>query len=55
MILSQKGELEYTNAVVSAAEADQSESPILTDDERIDIVAARILDRFRPAFQELAE
>lgn len=27
----------------------------LTDDEKIDIVAARILKRFRPAFEELAK
>lgn len=32
-------------------------SPILdlTDDEKIDIVAARILKRFKPAFEELAK
>lgn len=27
----------------------------LTDDEKIDIVASRILKRFRPAFEELAK
>ena len=27
----------------------------LTDDEKIDIVAARILKRFKPAFEELAK
>ena len=27
----------------------------LTDDERIDIVASRILKRFKPAFEELAK
>lgn len=27
----------------------------LTDDEKIDIVAARILKKFRPAFEELAK
>ena len=27
----------------------------LTEDEKIDIVAARILNRFRPAFEELAK
>ena len=27
----------------------------LSDDEKIDIVAARILNRFRPAFEELAK
>ena len=32
-------------------------SPLLdlTDDEKIDIVAARILKRFKPAFEELAK
>jgi len=32
-------------------------SPIidLTDDEKIDIVAARVLKRFKPAFLELAK
>lgn len=36
---------------------DLETSPILelTDDEKIDIVAARILKRFRPAFEELAK
>ena len=36
---------------------DIEHSPILelTDDEKIDIVAARILNRFRPAFEELAK
>ncbi len=27
----------------------------LSDDEKIDIVAARILKRFKPAFEELAK
>lgn len=27
----------------------------LTDDEKIDIVAARVMKRFKPAFQELAK
>lgn len=27
----------------------------LTDDEKIDIVAARVLKRFKPAFEELAK
>lgn len=27
----------------------------LTDDEKIDIVASRIMKRFKPAFQELAK
>lgn len=36
---------------------DLEQSPILdlTDDEKIDIVAARILKRFKPAFEELAK
>lgn len=36
---------------------DLENSPILdmTDDEKIDVVAARILKRFKPAFQELAK
>ena len=36
---------------------DLERSPILdlTDDEKIDIVAARILKRFKPAFEELAK
>ena len=36
---------------------DLEKSPILdlTDDEKIDIVAARILKRFKPAFEELAK
>ncbi len=36
---------------------DLEESPMLelTDDEKIDIVAARILQRFKPAFEELAK
>ena len=36
---------------------DVEHSPVLelTDDEKIDIVAARILDRFRPACEELAK
>lgn len=27
----------------------------MTDDEKIDIIAARILNKFRPAFEELAK
>lgn len=27
----------------------------MTDDEKIDVVAARVLKRFRPAFEELAK
>ena len=36
---------------------DMEHSPVLelTDDEKIDIVAARIRNRFRPAFEELAK
>ena len=36
---------------------DLDQSPLLelTDDEKIDIVAARILKRFKPAFEELAK
>ncbi|MGN1349456.1 MAG: type II toxin-antitoxin system Phd/YefM family antitoxin [Anaerovoracaceae bacterium] len=36
---------------------DLENSPVLdmTDDEKIDVVAARILKRFKPAFQELAK
>lgn len=36
---------------------DLETSPVieLTDDEKIDVVAARILKRFRPAFEELAK
>lgn len=36
---------------------DLENSPVLdmTDDEKIDVVAARIMKRFKPAFQELAK
>ena len=36
---------------------DLDRSPILelTDDEKIDIVAARVMMRFKPAFEELAK
>ena len=36
---------------------DVDQSPLLdmTDDEKIDIVAARILKKYKPAFQELAK
>ena len=36
---------------------DVESSPVLelSDDENIDIVAARLLNRFRPAFEELAK
>lgn len=36
---------------------DLENSPVLdmTEDEKIDVVAARILKRFRPAFEELAK
>ena len=36
-------------------DVDHSPALELTDDEKIDIVAARILNRFRPAFEELAK
>lgn len=36
---------------------DLEESPVfeMTDDEKIDVVAARILKRFKPALEELAK
>lgn len=36
---------------------DLDASPIvdMTDDEKIDVIAARVLKRFRPAFEELAK
>ena len=36
---------------------DVEQSPLmdLTEDEKIDIAASRILNRFRPAFEELAK
>jgi len=34
---------------------DTAPIPELTDDEKIDIAARRILERFRPAFEELAK
>ena len=36
---------------------DGEQAPLmdLTEDEKIDIAAARILNRFRPAFEELAK
>ncbi len=36
---------------------DLEQSPVLdmTEDKKIDVVAARILKRFKPAFQELAK
>lgn len=36
---------------------DLEKNPVLdlTDDEKIDIVAARVMHRFRPAFEELAK
>lgn len=36
---------------------DLDSSPVLdlTDDEKIDVVAARILKKFKPAFEELAK
>ena len=55
------------NSIVSVSETNQSFSrvariaeenaPILvmTDDEKIDVTAAQVLDRFRLAFEELAK
>ena len=56
------------NSIVSITEANQNFSKVarmvdvdsdsdfgLTDDERIDIVAARILRRYKTAFMELAK
>lgn len=36
---------------------DMDRSPLLdmTDDEKIDVVASRIMKRFKPAFEELAK
>ena len=36
---------------------DMDRSPLLdmTDDEKIDVVAARIMKKFKPAFEELAK
>ena len=34
---------------------EQSDYIDITDDEKIDIVASRILKKFRPAFEELAK
>ena len=34
---------------------ENSPSLDMTDDEKIDVVAARILKRFKPAFEELAK
>ena len=36
---------------------DLDNSPVrdMTDDEKLDVVAARILKRFKPAFEELAK
>lgn len=36
-------------------DVDQSPLLDLTDDEKIDIVAARILKKYKPAFEELAK
>ena len=55
------------NSIVSVSEANQSFSrvariaeenspiPDMTDNEKIDVAAAQVLDRFRPAFEELAK
>lgn len=36
---------------------DMERSPLMdmTDDEKIDVVAARVMKKFRPAFEELAK
>lgn len=34
---------------------DHADDPELTDDEKIDIVAGRLLNEYRPAFEELAK
>ena len=36
---------------------DMERSPLLdmTDDEKIDVIAARVLKKFKPAFEELAK
>ena len=56
-----------TNAIGSVAEANQNFSRVtrtmecsspaldLTDDERVDIAAARVLSKYKPAFEELAK
>ena len=52
-----------TNAIVSASEANQNFSRVAriadaqgqADDEKIDVIAARILKKFKPAFEELAK
>lgn len=36
-------------------DVDQSQLLDMTDDEKIDIVAARILKKYKPAFEELAK
>lgn len=48
------------NPIVSVTEEKPERSPVtpvteLSDEEKIDIVAARILERFKPAFEELAK
>ena len=56
-----------TNTIVSVTEASQNFSRVtrtmehsspareLTDDERIDIAAAHVLEKYKPAFKELAK
>ena len=56
-----------TNTIVSVTEASQNFSRVtrtmehsspaleLTDDERIDIAAAHVLEKYKPAFEELAK
>lgn len=45
-------------SIISETEANKDDrfpSQDTTDDEKIDIVAAQILKRFKPAFEELAK
>ncbi len=44
-----------TDTVLSVMDLEDPKKPELTADERIDAVAAEILERFRPAFEELAK
>ena len=41
--------------LAGAVNLDTSSFHELTDDEKIDIVAARVLKKFKPAFEELAK
>ena len=40
---------------ITPINSDQSPTQDVTDDEKVDIVAAQSLKRFRPAFEELAK